>query len=98
MTNCLMWFCCSDDATDGRGPWWRDRVDFAYSKQTLGCTSDPDYDNGDVNELRSTSSATPSGVGSLQDSILEKRTAQFTEYSMTSSVVPRSEGRYSLIN
>lgn len=38
----------------------------------------------------SVSSGKGSLVGSLED--LETRTAQFTQYSMTSSIIPRSEG------
>ena len=86
-----MWFYCSDD-TNGRGPWWTDRVDFDCAKPTLGRSSDFDEDDEDSNDLASTSSAVGSDTGNLQDDILEKKTARFTEYSMTSSVVPRSEG------
>ena len=62
-------------------PWWSGREDFSHSG--LGGTHRSGV--GDQEERSDVSS----GRGDGSD---QRRTAQFTEYSITSSVVPRSEG------
>ena len=97
-------FVCLFVYSDGdgdEGVWWMDRVDFVCPPDGAGPDgAGPDGDrSGSLNgegeeeeEEEEASSDAASGVGSLEDVLMEKRTVQFTEYSMTSSVLPRSEG------
>ena len=72
------------DADDlGGSPWWVGRGDF--SQPGLGGT--PGVGSGEE-ELSDVSSGRAGGSGGRG----RRRVAQFTEYSITSSVVPRSEG------
>ena len=69
--------------------WWKARGDFEHTRPSDkpgGRATGSDYEDGSV------SSRENSTLGSLDAGQLEKRTAHFTEYSMSSSVVPRSEG------
>ena len=75
--------CFPSDADDlGGSPWWVGRGDFSQP----GLGSSPGVGSGDE-ELSDVSSGRADGSGGRR-----KKTAQFTEYSITSSVVPRSEG------
>ena len=70
----------SDGDDDGGSPWWAGRGDFAHP----GLGSAPGVRDEELSDI-SSSRADGSGQG-------KKGAAQFTEYSITSSVVPRSEG------
>lgn len=69
--------------------WWKGRADFEHSRPSEGSLESSSDD-----EVDSVSSGRDSTLGSLDGMCdqSEKRTARFTEYSMTSSVIPRSEG------
>ena len=71
----------------GGAPWWTGRGDFSQPGQSRGFPTSGPGSGFDDEELSDVSSGggDESGQG-------RKRTAQFTEYSITSSVVPRSEG------
>ena len=72
--------CCfhsDDDESDGGTPWWAGRGNFSH----------PGVKPGD--ELGKEDG---SDVSSNQQHPHRKKVALFTEYSMTSSIVPRSEG------
>ena len=86
--SCLL---CYSDGTSGDAPWWRDRVDFECSELKPGRVSGSDGDSTD-HDPSSTPSKALSDIGSLLEDYSEKKKAQFSEYSMSSSVVPRSEG------
>ena len=76
----MMFSFPSDGDDDGGSPWWAGRGDFAHPG--LGSASGVrDEELSDVSSGRA--------GGSSQR---KKGAAQFTEYSITSSVVPRSEG------
>ena len=73
-------FSFPSDGDGGGSPWWTGRGDFAHPE--LG--SAPGVRD---EELSDASSGRADG-----SSERKKGAAQFTEYSITSSVVPRSEG------
>ena len=79
--------CFSSDADDLVGsPWWSGRGDFSQP----GLGGAPRAGPGDE-ELSDVSSGGADGSGTCGGG-RRVRAAQFTEYSITSSVVPRSEG------
>ena len=73
---------CSDTT-----PWWKGRGDFVHARPLEEITEG-------VEGAGSVSGGEGSTLGSMEcgHQGLEKRAARFTEYSMTSSKVPRSEG------
>ena len=75
------------DTPDAR-PWWTGRGDFEVSIPRSG-SSDCEA-SGDMSGEES--SSTLGSLDCFHGDRSEKRAAQFTQYSMTSSVVPRSEG------
>ena len=64
-------------------PWWLQRTDFKSNEDAIQLADEHD-DNSDH-----------SGYDLEEEN--ERRTARFTEYSMTSSVVPRSEGKNTIV-
>lgn len=75
----MIFYFPSDDADDLDGsPWWAGRGDFGQPR--LGGAPRSDEELSDVSS------------GRVDGSGVKKRPTQFTEYSITSSVVPRSEG------
>ena len=70
--------------------WWKGRGDFEQP-QSPTHSAEPSGESSDDESAASVSSGGDSTLGSLER-CSEKGMAQFTEYSMTSSVVPRSEG------
>lgn len=76
---CEIYFVCSNMRASGDGSWWRTRfdVDSTDREHMIGDSSDVDSDIADQD---------------LDDDALERKSARFTLYSLSSSVVPRSEG------
>ena len=74
--------------SDAATPWWKGRGDFDYSQPPKRTAE------GSCEEAESSSSGAGSTLGSMEldHHKSEKKAARFTEYSMTSSKVPRSEG------
>ena len=80
-------FHSDDDGGDSDGaPWWTGRGDFTHP--SLG----PSTANGDRSDLGGDNHSDVSSGDVERHGVCGKKTAQFTEYSMTSSIVPRSEG------
>lgn len=81
-----------DDSTRDDTAWWKARGDFEHSEPPNNAGSKPGTDSD--GESDAVSSGSGSTLGSLEcnHDNSDKRTARFTEYSMTSSVIPRSEG------
>ena len=80
-------FCSVDGGDSDSTPWWAERGNFSHPG--LGPPT-ADGDRSDVSD-EGRSDMSSGGVG-RQGLSSQKRAAQFTEYSITSSVVPRSEG------
>ena len=79
-------FYLPSDADDvGGSPWWAGRGDFSQPGLGGAHRAGPGLDD---EELSDVSSGRADGSGGMR----RRRAAQFTEYSITSSVVPRSEG------
>ena len=69
-------------------PWWKGRVDFSVDAKpgaNEGGQSNSEEGN-DQSDVRSDL------AGGSADDGLERKSVRFTEYSLSSSVVPRSEG------
>lgn len=80
----------SDNSTDQH--WWKGRGDFEHPQSpTHPMESNGKSSNDESAASVSCSSERDSTLGSLE-CYSEKGVARFTEYSTTSSVVPRSEG------
>ncbi len=81
---------CSDVPDDG--PWWKGRGDFEPSRPKAGVDGESSGE-GEESGGEGEESSTQGSMDCVpDDDRMEKRVAQFTQYSMTSSVVPRSEG------
>ncbi len=89
MQHFTMWysFSCADSSEDDEIPWWISRGDY----QPLGTVTDAVRVDSSCSQER------------LQDDSEEEKSsgmpqcesaAQFTEYSISSSVVPRNDGMY----
>ena len=98
-----MCMCVSEGGDSGSGSvWWKDRVDFLVGDGGREGVSGGEGDDKCSSAAGASGSSAATGedkgegfmegVEFTDDDLSEKRTAQFTQYSMTSSVLPRSEG------
>ena len=75
-----------DDSELDGAPWWAGRGDFSYPRVR------PTNDDSDKSDLGEEDRGDASSGGADWKGSGRRRPAQFTEYSITSSAVPRSEG------
>ncbi len=97
--SCSSWFkaiCFAHNSNPSDDPyWWKGRGDFEHSQPPERSREPGDTQSGsDAEESGSISSGRNSTLGSMNGAYhrSEKKTARFTEYSTSSSVIPRSEG------
>ena len=68
-------------------PWWQSRGDFHLSADHTGDSNSSQSDSAQETDSQSDASK---DEGEFEDA--ERKTARFTEYSISSSVVPRNDG------
>ena len=89
---CFTFYSDDDDGGDSDGaPWWAGRGDFTHPALKPSAAHSDRSDPGGGEDHSDVSSGDMGRRG-----VCGKKTVQFTEYSMTSSIVPRSEGKGSL--
>ena len=72
-------------------PWWQARGDFHLPAEHEGDSDSSQSDSAQMSDSQSDASEDEGGaMPEFEDA--ERKTARFTEYSISSSVVPRNDG------